>query len=61
LFFYFGNGGFRVLGDIICDFNDKYRKRGILRRLTAQKRDLKVLLFLRNIENSKHYKENIIS
>lgn len=61
LFCDFRNGGFRVFGDIICDFDDMYRKRGIRKHLLSQKGDSKDLLFmLRNVENSKDYKEDII-
>ena len=61
LFCDFRNSGYRVFGDIICDFDDVYRKRGIQKHLTAQKGDSKDLIFmLHGIVNSRDYKADII-
>lgn len=39
LFFDFRNGGYRLLGDIICDFDDMYRSMGIRKNLLDKKGD----------------------
>lgn len=61
LFCDFRNSGYRVFGDIICDFDDMYRKRGIRKHLTAQKGDSKdLILMLNGIESSRDYKTEIV-
>lgn len=56
----FRNGGYRIVGDIICDFDDMYRKMGIQKNITRKgdSKDLKKLLS--GIENAPDYKEQII-
>ena len=60
LFCDFRNGGYRVLGDIICDMDDLHRSRQIQKNLFAQKGDSKDLKFLLSgIEKYRDYKEEI--
>ena len=60
LFCDFRNGGYRVLGDIICDMDDLHRSRQIQKNIFAQKTDSKDLKFmLRGIEKYRDYKEEI--
>ncbi|MGI6268997.1 MAG: RNA dependent RNA polymerase [Candidatus Howiella sp.] len=60
LFCDFRNGGFRILGDIICDYDDMYSRRDIRKHLTAKKGDSKDLrLMLKDIEKEPDYKETL--
>lgn len=61
LFCDFRNGGFRILGDIICDYDDMYSKRSIKKHLTGKKGDSKDLRFMmKGIEQSPDYKEELV-
>lgn len=56
----FRNGGYRIVGDIICDFDDMYRNMGIQKNITRKgdSKDLRKLLS--GVENSPNYKAQII-
>ena len=57
----FRNGGYRIVGDIICDFDDMYRKMGIQKSISKQKGDSKDLqMLLSGITAHADYKEQII-
>lgn len=57
----FRNGGYRIVGDIICDFDDMYRKMGIQKSISKQKGDSKDLqALLVGITARADYKEQII-
>ena len=57
----FRNGGYRILGDIICDLDDMYRKMGMQKNFAKQKGDSKDLqMLLSNITTRADYKEQII-
>ncbi|MEE0897606.1 MAG: hypothetical protein U0L88_08265, partial [Acutalibacteraceae bacterium] len=57
----FRNGGYRIVGDIICDFDDMYRKMGIQKSISKQKGDSKDLqALLSGITARAGYKEQII-
>ena len=57
----FRNGGYRIVGDIICDFDDMYRKMGIQKSISKQKGDSKDLQsLLLGITARADYKEQII-
>ena len=57
----FRNGGYRIVGDIICDFDDMYRKMGIQKSISKQKGDSKDLqALLLGITARADYKEQII-
>ena len=57
----FRNGGYRIVGDIICDFDDMYRKMGMQKNFAKQKGDSKDLqMLLSGITASTDYKEQII-
>ena len=57
----FRNGGYRIVGDIICDFDDMYRKIGIQKSISKQKGDSKDLqALLSGITARADYKEQII-
>ena len=57
----FRNGGYRIVGDIICDFDDMYRKMGIQKSASKQKGDSKDLqTLLSGITAKANYKEQII-
>ena len=60
LFFDFRNGGYRLLGDIICDFDDMYRSMGIRKNLLDKKGDSKDLqAMLNGIFGNPNYKEEL--
>ena len=57
----FRNGGYRIVGDIICDLDDMYRKMGMQKNFAKQKGDSKDLqMLLSNITTRADYKEQII-
>lgn len=57
----FHNGGYRIVGDIICDLDDMHRKMGVQKSYTKQKGDSKDLqALLLGITASTDYKEQII-
>ena len=57
----FSHGGYRIVGDIICDLDDMHRNKGIKMSLTKQKGDSKELqTMLMGIERADDYKEHII-
>ncbi len=57
----FRNGGYRILGDIICDLDDMYRKMGMQKNFAKQNGDSKDLqMLLSGITASTDYKEQII-
>ena len=57
----FRNGGYRIVGDIICDLDDMHRKMGIQKNFAKQKGDSKDLqTLLMGITTSTDYKEQII-
>ena len=57
----FRNGGYRIVGDIICDLDDMYRKMGMQKNFAKQKGDSKDLqTLLSGITAQTDYKEQII-
>ena len=61
LFCDFRNGGYRIVGDIICDLDDMHRKMGMQKNFAKQKGDSKNLqTLLSGITTSTDYKEQII-
>ena len=61
LFCDFRHGGYRILGDIICDLDDMYRNKGIKSHISKQKGDSTDLQrMLAGIEVAEDYKEHII-
>jgi len=61
LFCDFRCGGYRILGDIICDMDDLHRSIQIQKNMFSQKGDSKDLIFMLNgIEKSRDYKEEIV-
>ena len=57
----FRNGGYRIVGNIICDFDDMHRKIGVQKNFAKQKGDSKDLRALLScITASSDYKEQII-
>ena len=57
----FRNGGYRIVGDIICDLDDMHRKMGMQKSFAKQKGDSKDLqALLSGITTSTDYKEQII-
>ena len=60
LFCDFRHGGYRILGDIICDLDDMYRSRGISKSLirSDDSNDIKRLLV--GVRHSSDYKQVII-
>ena len=61
LFCDFRNGGYRIVGDIICDLDDMHRKMGMQKNFAKQKGDSKDLqALLSGITTSTDYKEQII-
>ncbi len=61
LFCDFRNGGYRIVGDIICDLDDMHRKMGMQKKFAKQKGDSKDLqALLSGITTSTDYKEQII-
>ena len=61
LFCDFRHGGYRILGDIICDLDDMYRNKGIKSHIIKQKGDSTDLQrMLAGIEVAEDYKEHII-
>lgn len=60
LFFDFRNGGYRLLGNIICDFDDMYRSMGIRKNLLDKKGDSKDLqAMLIGLLGNPNYKEEL--
>lgn len=61
LFCDFRCSGYRLLGDIICDFDDLYRTVGIQKHIFAQKNDsADMIKMLSGVQNAPDYKEQII-
>ena len=57
----FSHGGYRIVGDIICDLDDMHRNKGIKTNIAKQKGDSKDLqTMLSGIENADDYKAQII-
>ena len=57
----FSHGGYRIVGDIICDLDDMHRNKGIKANITKQMCDSKDLqTMLSGIENADDYKAQII-
>ena len=57
----FSRGGYRIVGDIICDLDDMHRNKGIKTNITKQKGDSKDLqTMLSGIERADDYKAQII-
>ncbi len=57
----FRHGGYRIVGDIICDIDDMHRNNGIKEHITNQKGDGEDLrMMLMGIENADDYKSQII-
>ncbi len=57
----FSHGGYRIVGDIICDLDDMHRNKGIKTNITKQKGDSKDLqTMLSGIERADDYKAQII-
>ena len=57
----FRNGGYRIVGDIICDLDDMYRKMGMQKNFAKQNGDSKDLqMLLSGITAQSDYKEQII-
>ena len=57
----FSHGGYRIVGDIICDLDDMHRNKGIKTNITKQKGDSRELqAMLMGIESADDYKEYII-
>ena len=62
LFFDFRNGGYRLLGDIICDFDDMYRSIGIKKNLLDKNGDSQDLRFmLSGLQGNPDYKDELNS
>ncbi len=62
LFFDFRNGGYRLLGDIICDFDDMYRSIGTKKNLLNKKGDSQDLRFmLSGLQGNPDYKDELNS
>lgn len=60
LFFDFRSGGYRLLGDIICDFDDMYRSMGIRKNLLDKKGDSQDLqAMLSGLLGNPNYKEEL--
>ncbi len=60
LFFDFRNGGYRLLGDIICDFDDMYRSMGIRKNLLDKKGDSQDLqAMLNGLLGNPNYKDEL--
>ena len=61
LFCDFRHGGYRVVGDIICDLDDMHRNKGIKTNIAKQKGDSKDLqAMLSGIERADDYKAHIV-
>ncbi len=56
----FRNGGYRIIGDIICDFDDIYRKIGIQKNITRKGDSKDLQKLLSGVKNAPDYKEQII-
>lgn len=56
----FRNGGYRIVGDIICDFDDMYRKIGIQKNITRKSDSKELKRLLAGVENAPDYKEQIV-
>ena len=57
----FSHGGYRIVGDIICDLDDMHRNKGIKTNITKQKGDSADLqTMLSGIERADEYKAHII-
>ena len=61
LFCDFRHGGYRIVGDIICDLDDMHRNKGIKKNITKQKGDSEDLQrMLMSIERADDYKAHIV-
>lgn len=56
----FRSGGYRIVGDIICDFDDMYRKIGIQKNITRKGNSKELKRLLAGVENAYDYKEQIV-
>lgn len=56
----FRSGGYRIVGDIICDFDDMYRKIGIQKNITRKGDSKELKRLLAGVENAYDYKEQIV-
>lgn len=56
----FRNGGYRIVGNIICDFDDMYHNIGIQKNITRKGDSKEMQRLLSGIENASDYKEHII-
>lgn len=56
----FRNGGYRIVGDIICDFDDMYRKIGIQKNITRKSDSKELKRLLAGVKNAPDYKEQIV-
>jgi len=57
----FSHGGYRIVGDIICDLDDMHRNKGIKTNIAKQKGDSKDLqTMLSGIERADEYKAHIV-
>ncbi len=57
----FRHGGYRIVGDIICDIDDMHRNKGIKEHITKQKGDGENLrMILMGFEQADDYKTQII-
>lgn len=56
----FRNGGYRIVGDIICDFDDMYRKMGIQKNITRKGDSKEMKNLLSGVKNAPDYKEQIV-
>ena len=57
----FSHGGYRIVGDIICDLDDMHRNKGIKANITKQTCDSKDLqIMLSGIERADDYRAQII-
>ena len=56
----FRNSGYRIVGDIICDFDDMYRKMGIQKNITRKGDSKELQRLLSGVETAPDYKELII-
>ena len=57
----FRNGGFRLLGDIICDLDELYSNQAILKNIVREDDSPELKFILRGIKYLSDYKETIVS
>lgn len=57
----FRNGGFRLLGDIICDLDELYSNQTILKNIVREDDSQELKFILRGIKYLSDYKETIVS